>query len=346
MYELIWMRTGRLADERRHRDERTSLRLVGRRAQRPAWRQERKRSSRRAAGSSPFPAFLRAYRGSIADEGRPRYRQPPKQMCCPRLGATQATAPRARPFRPRARTSTQPPARYTEASLVKAMEELGVGRPSTYASVIAHHPRPRLRLEEVASGPRPELRSCLPPSAPCSSAYFGNLVDYGFTVPMEDDLPRIAPGTEEALPLAHAVLLRHFVRGASGAIGQATLHPEVSDTPGATGRRRWQRDLSEIDARPSILIPLGEGSDGQAIVARVGRYGPYLQRGEDRASGPRRRGAWTSSPYWSAPRRSWLAPPPTTAAPWAPDPDSRGRDLGEGRPLRPVRTGRRDYRGR
>ncbi len=93
--------------------------------------------------------------------------------------------------------ATQPPARYTEASLVKAMEELGVGRPSTYASVIA---------TILDRGYVWKKGTALVPSFTAFAVvgllerYFADLVDYGFTASMEDDLDAIASGTEEALP--------------------------------------------------------------------------------------------------------------------------------------------------
>ena len=93
--------------------------------------------------------------------------------------------------------ATQPPARYTEASLVKAMEELGVGRPSTYASVIA---------TILDRGYVWKKGTALVPSFTAFAVvgllerYFADLVDYGFTASMEDDLDAIASGNEESLP--------------------------------------------------------------------------------------------------------------------------------------------------
>ena len=171
--------------------------------------------------------------------------------------------------------STQPPARYTEASLVKAMEELGVGRPSTYASVIS---------TILDRGYVWKKGTALVPSFTAFAVvgllerYFTNLVDYGFTASMEDDLDGIASGSGEALPW-----LTRFYFG-SGAPGAMTGDGSEVDTLGL--KATVAAHLSEIDAREINSIPLGEDSDGEQIVARVGRYGPYLQRGEDRASIP------------------------------------------------------------
>ena len=177
-------------------------------------------------------------------------------------------------FEPGSHT-TQPPARYTEASLVKAMEELGVGRPSTYASVIA---------TILDRGYVWKKGSALVPSFTAFAVvgllerYFTNLVDYGFTASMEDDLDDIASGTEEALPW-----LTRFYFGSDAPGAMASDGSEL-DTLGL--KATVSAHLAEIDAREINSIPLGEGSNGEQIVVRVGRYGPYLQRGEDRASIP------------------------------------------------------------
>ncbi len=177
-------------------------------------------------------------------------------------------------FEPGAHT-TQPPARFTEASLVKAMEELGVGRPSTYASVIA---------TILDRGYVWKKGTALVPSFTAFAVvgllerYFGNLVDYGFTAAMEDDLDDIAAGTEEVLPW-----LTRFYFGSDAPGAMASDGTEV-DTLGL--KATVAAHLAEIDAREINSIPLGEGSDGEPIVARVGRYGPYLQKGEARASIP------------------------------------------------------------
>jgi DNA topoisomerase-1 len=170
---------------------------------------------------------------------------------------------------------TQPPARYTEASLVKAMEELGVGRPSTYASVIS---------TILDRGYVWKKGPALVPSFTAFAVvgllerYFGNLVDYGFTAAMEDDLDEIAAGTEEVLPW-----LTRFYFGSDAPGAMASDGTEV-DTLGL--KATVAAHLAEIDAREINSIPLGEASDGEPIVARVGRYGPYLQKGEARASIP------------------------------------------------------------
>ncbi len=138
--------------------------------------------------------------------------------------------------------------------------------------------------------------------------YFGDLVDYGFTASMEDDLDAIASGDEESLPW----LTRFYfgaagtdVAGANGEGGSTSGNgagngkelerpaadsgdagPVAGHVRGLGLKREVSTYLGEIDAREINSIPIGLGSDGQEIVARVGRYGPYLQRGEDRVSIP------------------------------------------------------------
>ncbi len=159
---------------------------------------------------------------------------------------------------------TQPPARYTEASLVKKLEELRVGRPSTYASIMG-----TIQAREYVW----KKGTALVPSFKAFAVitlleqHFPDLVDYAFTARMEDDLDFIAGGDKEAVPW-----LKEFYFGAD------------DDHPGL--KSLVNDRLGEIDARAVNSIPIGADEDGVAIVARVGRYGPYLERGEDRASIP------------------------------------------------------------
>ncbi len=155
--------------------------------------------------------------------------------------------------------ATTPPARYTEASLVQALEERGIGRPSTYASILG---------TILDRGYVFKRGTALVPSFLAFAVtglleqHFGRLVDYSFTAKMEDDLDAIAAGDQERVDW-----LRHFYFGGDGKDDEG-LHALVSD-------------LSEIDARAVNSLPIGEG-----IELRVGRYGPYVERGDERASVP------------------------------------------------------------
>ena len=154
---------------------------------------------------------------------------------------------------------TSPPPRYTEATLVKALEERGIGRPSTYASILA---------TIVDRGYVVKRGTALVPTFLAFAVtrlleqHYGRLVDYGFTARMEDDLDRIAAGDEQRV-----AWLTRFYNGVDGDPG---LHQLVTE------------HLDEIDARAvnSIEIPRSD------VVVRVGRYGPYLERGDQRAPIP------------------------------------------------------------
>ncbi len=267
MYELIWMRT--VASQMNDATGTSAqLRLVADVPSGPVAGEEAEFSA--SGRVIAFSGFLRAYQEG-RDEDDPDT-DSPEEMVLPALAAGDRVEGTA--FEPGSH-STQPPARYTEASLVKAMEELGVGRPSTYASVIA---------TILDRGYVWKKGTALVPSFTAFAVvgllerYFGNLVDYGFTAAMEDDLDEIASGTEEVLPW-----LTRFYFGSEAPGAMASDGTEV-DTLGL--KATVAAHLAEIDAREVNSIPLGDGSDGQPIVARVGRYGPYLQRGDDRASVP------------------------------------------------------------
>ena len=159
--------------------------------------------------------------------------------------------------------ATQPPARYTEASLVRRLEQLGVGRPSTYASIMG---------TITDRGYVWKKGSALVPSFTAFSVvnllerHFPKLVDYAFTAEMEDDLDRIATGAAEQVPWLH-----RFYFGGDGDPG---LKEKVSSR------------LGDIDARAVNSIPLGTDADGAPVEVRVGRYGPTVRRGDDMVSVP------------------------------------------------------------
>ena len=171
--------------------------------------------------------------------------------------------------------ATQPPARYTEASLVRRLEELGVGRPSTYATIMN---------TIVDRGYVWKKGSALVPSFTAFSVvslleqHFPNLVDYAFTARMEDDLDGIASGNRESIPW----LSRFYFGPAEGEPDDESAHGVAK-----YGLRTAVSDrLGEIDARAVNSIPIGADESGEEVVVRVGRYGPYVQCGDDRASLP------------------------------------------------------------
>ncbi len=155
---------------------------------------------------------------------------------------------------------TKPPARFTEASLVRRLEELGVGRPSTYASILSTI-QDRGYVWKKGSALIPTWTAFATVSL--LESHFPTLVDYEFTARMEDELDRIAAGDEESVPW-----LSRFYFGDEGL------------------RQTVESSYDAIDARKVNSIEVGVTDDGTPVSVRVGRYGPFLQRGEDRSSLP------------------------------------------------------------
>ena len=167
--------------------------------------------------------------------------------------------------------NTKPPARYTEATLVKRLEELGVGRPSTYATIMR---------TIVDRGYVHKNGNQLVPNFTAFSVvnllatHFPDLVDYAFTARMEDDLDRIANGEQQRIPWLTEF---YFGNGDSGG----------SDSKQAVGLKTLVSEhLDEIDPRKINEVLLGADENGEPVAVRVGRYGPYVRRGEDRTSIP------------------------------------------------------------
>ncbi len=172
---------------------------------------------------------------------------------------------------------TKPPARYTEASLVKKVEELGVGRPSTYASMLQTI-QERGYVWKKGTALVPTFLAFAVVSL--LERYFTKLVDYSFTASMENDLDAIANGEEEMLPWLEKF---YFGSGKKSDTGDDKEYIEDQET----GLKNLiATRLAMIDAREINSIPIGVNDSGQAIVARVGRYGPYLECGEQRVSIP------------------------------------------------------------
>ena len=243
LYELIWKRTiaSQMADAK---GETVSVRLGARSS-------SGEDAELATAGTViTFKGFLAAY-----EEGRDE--APPEsdeERRLPPLSPGQELDVLA--LEPQGHATTPAP-RYTEATLVRALEELGIGRPSTYAAIIGTIlDRGYVAKKGMALVPTFLAFAVVQ----LLERHFERLVDYGFTARMEDDLDRIASGDE-----AGVEWLRRFYFGADD---QEGLHALVSD-------------LDEIDARAVNSFPIGDG-----IVLRVGRYGPYLERDGARANVP------------------------------------------------------------
>jgi DNA topoisomerase I len=156
--------------------------------------------------------------------------------------------------------TTQPPARYSEASLTRALEEMGIGRPSTYASIIDTI----LAREYVFKKGNALVPTWVAFSvAQLLSEHLPNLVDYKFTAQMEDDLDAISRGES-----GHLDYLRGFYFG--------------NGKPGL--KKLLQNKVEEIDARDIGRIRIGQPAGGEPIFVRVGRYGPFLEQGDRRGS--------------------------------------------------------------
>ncbi len=244
LYELIWMRT--VASQMKDAQGQTvSLRIAA----------DSNAGEAVEFGASgtviTFRGFLAAY-----EEGRDADRaaqEEDEERRLPNLAEGDSVELRA--LEPQGH-ETSPPARYTEATLVRTLEELGIGRPSTYASILG---------TILDRGYVFKRGTALVPAFLAFSVvgllekHFGRLVDYDFTASMEDDLDRIAAGDEQRVEW-----LGRFYFGD----GTGGLHELVSD-------------LGAIDAREINSLEIGDG-----IVLRVGRYGPYLERDGQRASVP------------------------------------------------------------
>ncbi|MEO1498244.1 MAG: type I DNA topoisomerase [Planctomycetota bacterium] len=158
--------------------------------------------------------------------------------------------------------TTQPPSRFSEAALTKSLEEKGIGRPSTYASIID---------TILARNYVFKKGGALVPTWVAFSVvklmedHLGGLVDYEFTAQMEDDLDAISRGEQNNLDY-----LKSFYFG--------------NGKPGL--KKQLENKVDEIDARSISRISLGPADDGEEVFVRVGRYSPFVEKGEKTASLP------------------------------------------------------------
>src|SRR5215471_3058848 len=243
LYELIWKRT--VASQMKDATgESVSVRITGTSS-------AGEEAEFAASGKIiSFHGFLKAYVEDVEDDAERDDRER-------RLPALAENDPLTGVVTP-ADHVTRPPARYTEASLVKELEDREIGRPSTYASIIG---------TILDRGYVFKKGTALVPSflafavVTLLERHFAHLVDYDFTARMEEGLDEIARGEAARVPW-----LRRFYFGADGEEGLKEL---VSD-------------LEDIDARDVSSFPLA----GTDIVVRVGRYGPYLERDGQRVNVP------------------------------------------------------------
>jgi DNA topoisomerase-1 len=244
LFELIWKRTiaSQMEDARGHR---TTVMVEGDGA-----------VFRVSGKTIDFPGFLRAY---VEGSDNPIAELADKETLLPSLAAGQPVD--CRSLTPNEHT-TQPPARYTEASLTRRLEERGIGRPSTYASI----------LETIQARDYVFRKgSALVPTwiafavTRLLELHFENLIDYQFTAQMEDYLDSIS--RQEA---QHVEYLQEFYFG--------------NDKPGL--KKQLAKKAVEIDPREMSRFLIGTPAGQDPIHVRVGKYGPFLEQGDQKASVP------------------------------------------------------------
>ena len=253
LYELIWQRTiaSQMVDAR---GLTLSLRITA--------------STNETVGRScvfsasgrtiTFPGFLRAYVETVDAEAGGEADDAERRL--PNLAVGQQLD--IRELIPAGHVTT-PPARYTEPSLIGALQDLGIGRPSTYTSIIR---------TIIDRGYVWKKGQALVPSWIAFAViglleqHFARLVDYDFTAAMEDELDGIADGR-----IGRTDWLTAFYFGGD-------LGPDGS--VGRTGglKKLVGDRLEDIDAREVNSLPLLTDSEGRQVLVRVGRYGPYLER--------------------------------------------------------------------
>ncbi|HVS15494.1 MAG TPA: type I DNA topoisomerase [Thermoanaerobaculia bacterium] len=248
LYELIWKRT--VASQMKDATGlSTSVRIDA-----PAG--ERTATFAASGRVLHFPGFLRAY---VEGSDDPRAELEDQERVLPELAAGDAIEGSAVEALGH---TTQPPPRFTEASLVKELEERGIGRPSTYASILQTiQDRGYVWKKGTALVPTWTAFAV----TRLLEQHLGDLVDFDFTARMEADLDAIARGERASVPW-----LSEFYFG-GGEDGEAD--------PGLKSRigSGWE----EIDARAVSSIELGRDPEsGGPVAVRVGRYGPYLQVGD------------------------------------------------------------------
>ncbi|MHB8953684.1 MAG: type I DNA topoisomerase [Pirellulaceae bacterium] len=247
LFEMIWKRTiaSQMVDAHGHR---TTITIEGGGA-----------VFQVSGKTIDFPGFLRAY---VEGSDDPNAELADKETILPTVRREEPLTCRQLDCKSH---TTQPPARFSEASLTRTLEEMGIGRPSTYAAIIDTI----LARDYVFK----KGNSLIPTWVAFSvvrllTEHLPNLVDYRFTAQMEDLLDEISRHEKQ-----HVEYLQHFSFG--------------NEIPGLKGQVAAK--IKEIDARDvsrfSIGVPAG-GQDGETIFLRVGKYGPFLEHGERRASLP------------------------------------------------------------
>ena len=247
LYDLIWKRTvaSQMADARKRRIT-ISIEGGGAKFQ--------------VSGTTiDFEGFLRAY---VEGSDDPQAELADKETILPAVVEGEVVVNKGMESKGH---TTQPPSRYSEATLTRTLEERGIGRPSTYASIIE-----TIQQRDYVF----KKGNALVPSWTAFSVvrlleqHFPNLVDYEFTAQMEDFLDSVSRREAE-----HLKYLNEFYFG--------------NGKPGL--KQNLKSKESEIDPRLMSRFPVGtptEGEHREEIILRVGKYGPFVEQGERKASLP------------------------------------------------------------
>ncbi len=257
LYRLIWQRTlaSQMADATGH----TVTVRVG------ATAEDGRDAEFSASGTTiTFPGYRQVY-VEARDEGDDPTTVIEREELLPHLAAGDVVDVDS--LEPRGHATTAPP-RYTEASLVKRLEELGIGRPSTWASIIQTiQDRGYVWKKGQALVPTWTAFAVVG----LLEQHFDELVDYAFTAKVETDLDAIAAGQQKKNEWLH-----EFYFGADPASDDAL--------PGL--KRLVEENLDSIDAAAINTFPIGHDADGNLVVVKPGRFGPYVKRGDDTAGVP------------------------------------------------------------
>ncbi|MGI8755645.1 MAG: type I DNA topoisomerase, partial [Acidimicrobiales bacterium] len=263
LYDLIWKRTvaSQMVDAR---GQSVSVRIG-------ATASDGRNTLFGASGRSiTFPGYLRAYVEGADD---PEAALDDRETLLPVLTVGQALPS---PVLEAKDHTTSPPARFTEASLVKRLEELGIGRPSTYASIMAViQDRGYVWKKGTALVPTWTAFAVIG----LLEEHFGDVVDYAFTARMEDELDGIASGTVSREPW-----LNRFWFGDETGEATAELSDVSSGSPGL--KLLVEQGKDQIDPAEINVVGRFTAPDGEEIVVKPGKFGPYLKKGEATASIP------------------------------------------------------------
>ena len=271
LYEMIWRRT--VASQMRDARGTGSTVLV-----------DAGEARFRASGRTiEFAGFLRAYRADAEQDRRIDHHPDPakvKERSLPKLSAGDAVRLESAEA---SEHRTQPPQRFTEGNLIRELERLGIGRPSTWATIV----------DLVQSRAYAFKRSgALVPTFTAMAVvgllekHFAQLADYQFTAQLEDQLDAIARGELERIDYLNRFYFgdgdrRSFVDQKAGPTETATIES-------ARGGLQALVKMGESDIKPQEVcgLPIGKTGDGKYIEIRIGRYGPFLSDGESRCGVP------------------------------------------------------------